>query len=669
MGLQPAKRIVFRECHRYVIIAAAHSRSSLKLSIIIVNYNVQYFLEQCLLSVEKAIVGLDAEVFVVDNSSVDGSVEMVRNKFQWVQLIANQDNPGFSKANNQAMRIAKGEYILLLNPDTVVQEDTFLQVIGFMNSHSDAGGLGVKMVDGHGNYLPESKRGLPTPETAFYKIFGINSIFSKSKKFNRYYMGHLSNDEVHEIEILSGAFMLMRKLALEKVGFLDEAFFMYGEDIDLSWRIVQGGWKNYYYPHTSIIHYKGESTKKGSLNYVFVFYNAMVIFAQKHFSEKNAKLFSIFINVAIWLRAAVAITGRFVQRTFLPIVDGGTTFFGLWISKNIYASTQHKIYDDSMLNVGFSACVLLWILAVWLSGGYDKPLKPQRILKPLFIGLMIILVAYALLPESLRFSRALILIGAGIAGAVFFTSRVVSNLITTGKTGLKKNSIKRIAVVGEMDELIRVKNILTTSNPEVVHISPSTYLTEQKKLQLDEVVRVHNIEQVVFCARDISSADIISAMSNMDEKNVEFKIAPPESLYIIGSGSIETSGDALMMDVNSVSLQKNKRLKRLFDFCVSLLFILLFPLFFILEKNKIGFAKNLFHVLIGKKTWVGYSANNMQSSAIPRLKKGVLNPSSMVRNTSLHADNILKLNVLYAKDYKILNDIRIVLNGITELGK
>jgi len=252
----------------------------LKLSVVIVNYNVEYFLEQCLASALSATKNVDAEIFMVDNASVDGSVNMVKERFPTIKVIANKDNVGFSKANNQAMRIASGKYILLLNPDTVLEEDTLVKCIEFMDSTKNAGGLGVKMVDGKGNFLPESKRGLPTPETAFYKMTGLNKFFPKSKKINRYYLGHLDKESTCEIEILSGAFMFMRKEVLDKIGLLDEDFFMYGEDIDLSYRIILGGYKNYYLPETSIIHYKGESTKKGSLNYVFVFYNAMVIFAK-----------------------------------------------------------------------------------------------------------------------------------------------------------------------------------------------------------------------------------------------------------------------------------------------------------------------------------------------------------------------------------------------------
>ncbi|HLK97662.1 MAG TPA: glycosyltransferase family 2 protein, partial [Hymenobacter sp.] len=213
----------------------------MKLSVVIVNYNVCYFLEQALLSVRRAgeKLGQPLEVFVVDNNSVDGSVAMVKARFPEVILIENKDNPGFSKANNQALRLATGEYQLLLNPDTVVEEDTFRICCEFMDEHPNAGGLGVKMLDGQGKFLPESKRGLPTPWVAFYKIFGLAKLFPKSRKFGRYHLGFLDKDQTHEIEVLSGAFMLMRKATLDQVGLLDEDYFMYGEDIDLSYRITQ----------------------------------------------------------------------------------------------------------------------------------------------------------------------------------------------------------------------------------------------------------------------------------------------------------------------------------------------------------------------------------------------------------------------------------------------
>ena len=298
------------------------------LSVIIVNYNVRYFLEQCLFSVRKALLNLEIEVFVVDNNSVDGSCQMVREKFPDVKIIENKKNYGFSYANNQAIRLSSGKYVLLLNPDTVVQEDTFRHVITFMETHPEAGGLGIKMIDGKGNYLPESKRSLPTPVVAFYKIFGLSRLFPGSKTFNRYHLGFLNPEEMHEVEVLAGAFMLLRKSALDKVGLLDEDYFMYGEDIDISYRLLKGGYKNYYYPGTAIIHYKGESTRKSSINYVQVFYRAMIIFARKHFTHKNASIFSMLINLAIYFRAFTAIMSRLVKIAFLPVCDAIIIFTG-----------------------------------------------------------------------------------------------------------------------------------------------------------------------------------------------------------------------------------------------------------------------------------------------------------------------------------------------------
>ena len=313
----------------------------MKLSVIIVNYNVKHFLEQCLQSVHKAIKNIDAEVFVVDNNSVDQSVELVKDKFPFVKLIINKENTGFSVANNQAIRVSKGEYVLLLNPDTIVEEDTFEKCISFMDSKPNAGAIGVKMVDGKGKFLPESKRSLPTPAVAFYKIFGLSSLFPKSKRFGAYHLSYLAEDEVNEADILAGAYMFMRKEALDKVGLLDETFFMYGEDIDLSHRIIQGGYKNYYFPETRIIHYKGESTKKGSLNYVFLFYKAMIIFAKKHFSGSNASVFTLLINLAIYLRAFISLTRRLINKIALPLFDYGLILIGMIYLTN-YWEINHR---------------------------------------------------------------------------------------------------------------------------------------------------------------------------------------------------------------------------------------------------------------------------------------------------------------------------------------
>ena len=255
----------------------------MKISIIIVSYNVRDLLQQALDSLLDASKNFDHEIFVVDNNSKDLTVDMVKNKYPTVNLMVNKENIGFSKANNQAILKAKGEYILLINPDTITSKDTIKKVVHFMDKHVDAGGLGVRMINAQGKFLPESKRGLPTPWASITKFAGLAKIFPTSKVFSRYYMGWVSEHQTSEIEILAGAFMLLRHQALKKIGLLDESFFMYGEDIDLSYRLTLGGYKNYYFPETYIIHFKGQSTRKLSWRYIQSFYGAMFIFVRKYF--------------------------------------------------------------------------------------------------------------------------------------------------------------------------------------------------------------------------------------------------------------------------------------------------------------------------------------------------------------------------------------------------
>jgi GT2 family glycosyltransferase len=647
----------------------------MKLSVIIVNYNVEHFLEQCLHSVEKSIKDLAVEVFVVDNNSVDGSMSMVKQKFPWARRIENKENLGFSMANNQAMKMAEGEYVLLLNPDTVVQEDTFQKVIEFMDQHPDAGGLGVKMVDGKGIFLPESKRGLPTPAVAFYKIFGLSALFPRSKKFSKYHLGYLDKNEVHEIDVLSGAFMLMRKEALDKVGLLDEAFFMYGEDIDLSYRLTEGGFKNYYYPHTRIIHYKGESTKKGSLNYVFVFYRAMVIFAEKHFSAKNARLFSFFINMAIYLRAGVAIVNRFVKRVWLPALDFLLIFSFMEIAKNYYELAQGKIYDEELVSVAFVIYAAIWQLSVFLSGGYDRPFSWKKIIRGIAIGSAVILIGYSLLPEDYRFSRALIIIGTGLTLLEFLIVRGALHFLGPKRYAFSRARKKRFAIAGSRSEIERVQNLLGQTQSQVgftAFLSPEENDDEEfyngTLSQLDEILRIYNIDEVIFCAKDVSSREIIGAMSSLDSRKTDFKIAPPESLFIIGSNSIESSADLFILDVNSVSKPVNERNKRLVDFMLAIFFILLSPVLIWGVNKKGGFLSNCFSVLLGRKTWVGYFSEVASDQKLPRIKGGVLPPVSRNNPEELNSETRQKLNLVYARDYRVGNDINVVLKNISSLG-
>ncbi len=652
----------------------------MELSVIIVNYNVKHFLEQCLFSVRQALTDINGEVIIVDNNSVDGSGLMVREKFPEYIYIQNQENKGFSKANNQGIKQAKGQYILLLNPDTVVEEDTFRKCIKFMDSHPEAGAMGVKMIDGKGRFLPESKRSLPKPSVAFYKIFGLSKLFPNSRIFGRYNLGFLSQDQIHEVDILPGAFMFLRKKTLQQTGILDEDYFMYGEDIDLSYRIIQSGLKNYYYPETTIIHYKGESTKKRSLNYVALFYKAMIIFADKHFSKSNANMLSFFIIGAIYFRAAISVIKRVFGNIILPLADITAIYAGYLFMTPLWEKIKFPEggqYPREFLHFIVPGYILIWIITNYLWGGYDRPIMILKHIKGVLIGSLLILIIYALLPLDLRFSRVLIFLGTLWALLSTLIIRIIFHLFWGRSFTIYSRKGKRILIAGGKNEVTRIKNILvqTKLNPSFVgYISPPNSEFPPPCLgnfnQMEEIIDFYNINEVIFCIQDISAKQIISRMIRLSDFQTEFKIAPPETLSVIGSNSIHTSGDLYLLEVNAISKLGNRRLKRLFDIATSLLFIISYPILIGFIKNPIVFGKNILRVLSGKKSWVGYTfCENPENIPLPIIKPGVLSPADGHKGENLSVKISDSLNVAYAKNYRIINDIIIILKSIRELGK
>jgi len=653
----------------------------LKLSVIIVSYNVRHFLEQCLYSVRAASSGIDTEVFVVDNASVDGSVKMVKEKFPDVKCIANDDNAGFAKANNQAIRQSTGEYILLLNPDTIVETDTFTKIVTFMESHADAGGLGVKMVDGTGKFLPESKRGLPTPGVAFCKVFGLSRLFPKSKTFNKYHLGYLDKDETHQVEILAGAFMLMRKSVLNEIGLLDEAFFMYGEDIDLSYRIIKAGYQNYYYPDARIIHYKGESTKKGSLNYVFVFYNAMIIFARKHYSAKNAQLFSMLINIAIYLRAFLSIISRVIKNTLLPLADATLLYAGLaliariWEQRVIYPWGGH--YPIELYLFVIPSFIAAWMVSIYYSGGYDKPLSLWKSYRGLLIGTIIILVIYALLPEHFRFSRTLILTGTAWGMVALTLSRLLIHLLRIGGYRIETNKSRRYAVVGEEPEVQRVADLLQKALPNPGFIGTINSNINQavtngflgKISQIQDIINIYKIDELIFCAKDMPAESIIDQMSALQHTQVEYKIAPPESMSIIGSNSIDTAGDLYVIDINSIGKFQNRRSKRVFDVLMSLALLVSYPVTVFITGHPLNFLRNIAGALLGFKSLTGYYPVDHHDHKLPDIRKGIIYPTDGIDKQNIDAQTIDRLNMIYARDYRLGNEFRLLYKGFRHLGR
>ncbi|MFT6026102.1 MAG: GT2 family glycosyltransferase [Bacteroidia bacterium] len=622
-----------------------------------------------------AIENVESEVFVVDNNSIDGSVAMVEQKFPSVNLIVNNENTGFSRANNQAMEIAKGEYVLLLNPDTLVEEDTFEKVISFMDEHPDAGGLGINMVDGKGIFLPESKRSLPTPEVAFYKIFGLSWLFPKSKRFGKYHLTYLSKDETHEIEVLSGAFMLMRKTALDKVGLLDEDYFMYGEDIDLSYRIIEGGFKNYYYHEARIIHYKGESTKKGSLNYVYVFYNAMAIFARKHFSKERAQLFSLLINFAILLRASISLANRFVKRISLPILDGALIYIGLFLVSNYWElsvrASEGLHYPKEFFLLILPFYVLVWLMSMHFSGGYDKPIKLSNLIRGLVAGSALILIGYGLMGEEVRFSRAVILFGAVWVLVIIPLVRFALHFLKVDGFNLNSEKTKRFLVVGGSSEVERVESLLKDTFKTPGFVGNYKVENEVDLSTLDDFIRINKVGEVIFCAKDVPAQRIIDCMTQTKFPEVDFKIAPTESMFLIGSNSINTAGDLYSYGINAISKPTNQRVKRLLDLVLSTVFLGLSPLIIWFMKSPFGLIRNILFVIISKRTWVGYvkGHNADQNFYLPKIANSVLNPVDGLQAGQPDEEGLLQLNMMYAKDYRISNDLNIIIKGFRNLGR
>ena len=646
------------------------------LSIVIVNYNVSFFLAQCLDAVLKASENLMVEVFVVDNNSEDDSCEMVKNHFKWVKLIENKTNVGFSKANNQAINEASGKYILLLNPDTVIKEDTLDKCFRFMENHSEAGALGVKMIDGKGHFLPESKRSLPTPSVAFYKIFGLSSLFPKSKKFGKYHLSFLDKNENHQIEILSGAFMFMRNETLSKTGLLDETYFMYGEDIDLSYRIIKAGYKNYYLADTSIIHYKGESTKKGSLNYVFVFYRAMIIFAKNHFTKQSANLYSLVINLAIYLRATLAILRRLFTSLFVPATDLLLIAVLFFYLQSWYSSYSGKVFPAKLIFWGYSIFPWLWVFSLTITGGYDQPFQRKYINRGGLLATFLIVFIYALLSEDYRFSRVVMLSSILGSWLYLFISRSLFNTLPFSYFKLAKTTKKRIAIVALPNEKNEIANLLQSTSrlkPKIFFVSPTAnkkmgeqYLGSCKELK--EIQKAFKINEVVFSSKTMKFNEIVEAIEHYSSLNLEFKIATADRNFIIGSNSINTSGEYYtLLNFNNLISSTSKRNKRLFDVFSSFTLLILFPFVMIFQAKRKAALKNIYKVLFGQKSWVGFGKTHEKQTYLPKIKKGVFAPHQISATPVLSEQEIIDKNLGYAKNFRVSTDLKILLNNLTNL--
>ncbi len=650
------------------------------LSVIIVNYNVKHFLEQCLYSVQKACKGIDAEIIVADNNSTDGSRGFLEPAFPGVKFLWNTDNTGFAKANNQALEMATGDFILFLNPDTIIPEDCIEKCIQFFDLHKDAGAVGVRMIDGSGKFLKESKRAFPSPLTSLFKLSGLARIFPHSPTFARYHLGHLPEKENHVVDVLAGAFMMIPKTVLKLTGNFDDRFFMYGEDVDLSFRIQQadcmatgGKYKNYYFSETSIIHFKGESTKRGSLNYVRLFYKAMNLFVKKHYSGSKAGIFIFLIQTAIIIRAGFSAIGNLLKKIGLPILDAGLILSAFWITKILWSRfiRQEVNYSPNVLVIAFPAFTAIFLIAAYYSGLYDKGYKQSQLIRSTGIAALVLLSVYALLPESIRFSRGILIVGIFLAFILMNFMRLL--FISRRYLETRDEQEERqqtVVVAGEKDFTIIAGIMNKAGMPERVlgrvAISQTTSASDLGTIvQLPNLVKRYPVKEIIFCENGLSFKEIISTIEGLPAA-VRNKFHATGSVSIVGSDSKNVSGDFVAATGNyTIGDPINRRNKRLLDIMTSVLFIIGFPFLLFIKKGLPGFYKNVFWVLTGKKTWIGYAA---PTDKLPALKKGIISSTSLpAYMNELPVDSLSKNDEWYASNYSAMLDLKKITRGFKYL--
>ncbi len=643
------------------------------LSVIIVNYNVKYFLEQCLFSVQQASERLVVETIVIDNRSTDNSLSYLQPKFPSVLFISNEENRGFAQASNQGLKHASGKYILFLNPDTILPEDSLRKSIEYLENTPGSGALGIKMIDGSGNFLRESKRSFPSPMTSFYKLTGLASIFPRSKVFARYHLGNLDENKSHVVDVLAGAFMLIRKDVLDQTGSFDETFFMYGEDVDLSYRIQKAGFTNHYFAGSSIIHFKGESTKRGSMNYVRMFYNAMSIFVRKHYGGKKAGLFHFFIHLAIWARAALSATGTFIRKIGLPLIDAVLILLSFWLMKNIwnlYIKTDIH-YETKILWRAFPGFTIVYLIAAYYAGLYDRSYKTSELTRSTLIATVVLLAGYSLLPEELRFSRGIILFGAIVAFlliTVFRKILVRTSVLSVADDEAHANTLI-VGTVTEYENCISlIKNAATEQNViGRASVDPADNTGITKWPAINEINRSFSLKEIIFCQGALSFKDIVDFLPRI-KKKTRVMIHASGSGSIIGSRSGSSTGEFVSTERGfHLSDPYRRRLKRLQDVFIAMLALLTFPVQFFFVKKTLGFFANCFKVIAGRRTWVGYCK---PMPDLPRLRTGILagNGIPVSLTGSLPEETVNMIDYRYARDYEPSTDIKLIWVEYRNLG-
>ncbi len=658
------------------------------ISVVIVNYNVREFLNNALISLFKALEGYSSEIFVVDNASDDGSVELVQQRFPLVHLIINKTNIGFAKANNQALTLSTGKYLLLLNPDTLVQEDTFDKLIEFFSLNKEAGMVGCKILNPDGSLQLACRRSFPTPWTAFTKTFGLSSLFPKSKLVARYNLTYLDPDRSYEVDAISGSFMMLKREVYDQIGGLDESFFMYGEDLDWCFRIQRSGWKVFYVPTTSIIHYKGESTKRSDIDELKIFYNAMRLFVRKH--HTGSTFFEWFIYSGIFFRKIIADVSRLIKPLAIVLIDmlivSGTILVGEYIRKNNFFTFPEYAYPWTFIIP--SSIVFLSLL---LNGVYTEfKLSVSRSMAAVFSAFVII-AAIVSFEKDFAFSRMIMLISGGLSLILIPGWRLAIRLLGFGRKSNRTTLFgKRTLIVGVQQsgqDILKKLRARAGGGYSVVGFLDINRKRIGERIHeieilgsietITKIIEEHHISEVIFSSDAVSYSTILNVIANNRKRYVNFRLVPNNLEVIIGKSSIDQLNEIPFIDIDyNIGKFRNRFAKRAFDIIVSIFLLICFSPFVYFKKlfssqPDVGFSKvivQLPQVLWGKMSIVGYfSAESATISRnIFRGKPGITGLIHIQNNGTLSAEEKEQFDLYYAKNQTLLLDLEIIVKSLQQ---
>jgi GT2 family glycosyltransferase len=635
-------------------------------SVVIVNYNVKDFLLQCLRSLQQSSVAAETEIIVVDNDSSDGSLEFLKPLFPEVHFIASKENLGFGRANNLGINIAKGEFILLLNPDTIVSENTLEKMAEYMRAHTEVGMCGCKVLNPDGTFQLACRRGFPTPWASFCKIFGLQSLFPNSKLFAQYNQTFRSTDETYYIDALIGAFMFARREALLQAEGFDPAFFMYGEDLDLCYRIQQNGWKVAYVPTTSIIHFKGESTRRSTLNEIKVFYQAMEIFAKKHFSA--SLVFLTFLRLGIWLRSILAYVNRFKRSLGILLLDVASINLALMVATKVRFD-QFLGFPDYAYPTVFIAVTAVMLASMISVGEYFEEKVSFR---KAFLGLMVsffILSSLTYFFKDFGFSRGVLVMTVGLTVVSAALSRI---FLSVYDKSLGKEADRRVLIVGLTEEGEKLVNALQTAERRNAHLVGAVSVEHTPKLDfaglkilgnvdyLPKLIEDFKIHEVVIADTALSQNAIMRIIMSVALPSVRFHIAQEYGDVVAARIISEVSGTSSGIQKYPITRFRYRLLKRAFDIAAGIFFLTIaLPIVFLLFKNSP--FKKIWRVLKGELSIVGlYPDAAMPAGGKPGLT-GLAHISAPKR---LSESAIRNLNQYYVEHYSFTLDMDILLKHL-----